>query len=503
MHTTRRASLLTFCIALLLLIGACSGGGGPVTANPEPDLSSYAASIEGVIYENQEPVTSGRVFVYDLASQQLAYEASIGTDGKYVAGVNAGQFLVFPVTPAGWHAPSLETDFSNYVNVQADRQYRMDIRLSNSLPAGEKVVFGFVTSSLNDKPVAGAIVTAAGRSTLTDGYGFYSMSVPSATTEFTITAEGFFDLHRDIRTGQAVGGYFQTPFFDLNPINTTGSSIGGIVRDVFDGTGLGGVRITLNRPEDPNFVPVRYLTNLGGEYRFYNLPEGIYKLLFERPGYISGTREGLVIKGQDDVILNMFMHPEKEGRASIWGYVNNASLPLPVGGAHVTVSNPLLGSYTTNSQSTGYYLIDDVIPSNYTIRVVAPSSGGTTFYEAAHSFQTVVEGSNRIDFALRFIDEGVLRGDVTIAGGGTGPVAMPPTGVQITAEKVGGPNSGVQFRTATDGKGQFVFNGIPAGVYLVRGSTVFGTTEVYGGEMVDVAVSSGATTNIALELQKQ
>jgi hypothetical protein len=471
-----------------------------VTANPGPDLTKYEASVEGVIYQNKAPVASGHVFVFDLTTYQQSFDAAIGSDGKYAAGVNAGQYLVFPVTQSGWRGPAIGQDFSSYINVQAGPKYRMDVDLNNSIPSGEQLVFGFVTSSANSKPVAGATVSAGGRSTATDGYGFYSMTVPSGTGDFTVSSEGFHDLHQNTHSGQADSSYFSTPFFKLNPIGKTGSSMGGVVRDISDGTGLGGVRITLSRPEDPNFVPVKFLTNLGGEYKFFNLVQGIYKLNFERPGYVSGTRDGLVVKDQDDAIINVFMNRDNAGLATVWGYVNNAALPLPVGGARVTLSNPLLGSYIANTQPTGYYNIANVIPSDYTITVVALSTGATTFYDSANSFQTIVAGDNRIDFNLRFIDEGVLRGTVSIAGGSGGPMALPPTGVEVTAEKVGGPLSGVKFKTATDGQGVFVFNGIPMGIYVVRGSVTFDTLNKYYGQMTGIAVNSGSTTNIDLQI---
>lgn len=501
MYTTWKTSLLTVCIGILFVIGACSGSSSPVTANPAPDLSKYASTVEGIIYSNNTPSNSGQVFVYNLDTLNLAYKAEIGSDGKYIAGVDAGQFLVFPVTPSGWRIPDIETDFSNYVNVEAERQYRMDIKLNGVISPGEKLVFGFVTSKANNQCISGAVVSCGGKSTRTDGYGFYAMTVPSDASEFVIKAEGFFDQREKRRNSQAAGSYFETPFFKLNPKDTSGASIGGAVRDVADGTGLGGVRVTLLRPEDPNWEPIVFLTNLGGQYRFFNITQGIYKLYFERPGYQSGYREGLVVKADDKAIINVFLHRETSGRASIWGYVNNSAMPLPIGGARVTASNPLLGSYFTTTKSTGFYEILQVIPANYTITVVAPSSGGTTFYESVSTFQTIAVGANRVDFNLRFINEGVLRGNVTVSGA-TDEDPL-PTGVEVTAEKIGGPFTGVKFRTTTDGKGEFVFNGIPIGIYLVKARIAYAPSHIYYAEQQDVVVNAGTSTNIDLVLEKQ
>jgi hypothetical protein len=502
MHTTRRASLLTVCIGILLLIGACSGGGTPVTADPGPDLSKYASTIEGTIYQNGGPASTGHVFVYNLGTFEQAFDAEVGSDGKYIAGADPGQYLVFPVSPTGWCEPTLESSFSSYINVEAGLKYRMDIELTNDLASGEELVFGFVTSEQNDKPIAGATVIGAGRSVRTDAYGFYVLAVPAGTNNFTIQAEGFYDLRQDLRNAQVSADFFKTPFFKLNPMNTTGASLGGVVRDVSTGNGLGGTRITLYNPENPNWIAVAALTNLGGEYRFFNLPEGIYKMYYERPGYTSIYRQGLVIKADDTVIINVFLQKDLSGMATVLGYVNNSSMPLPVGGARVTASDPLLGSYMTTTQPTGYYTISDVIPGNYSMTVVAPSSGGTTFYESASSFQTIVEGVNRIDFNLRFINEGVLRGTVAVEPP-PDPPGFPPTGVEVTAEKVGGPLTGVKFRTTTDGKGQFVFNGLLAGIYVVKGQTNYGSTEDFYGQVTDVVVNAGDTTDIDLTITKQ
>ena len=498
MRMSRRA-LLTFCIGILLVIGACSAGGNPVTGDNTPDLTNYASSVEGYVYKGGGPVSSGHVYAYDLETLELINTTDVGSDGYYNLGIDEGQHLIFGFNSAGWCPPQLEEDFSTYVNVEPDYEYRVDIELTSNLASGNELIFGFVTSSDNNEPIPGATVSAAGNSTVTDGYGFYVIPVPTGTSQFSISAPGFFDLNENIRDGQANGDYFNTPFFELNPMGTTGSSIGGIVRDVYDGTGLGGVRVTLTLPADINFAPIRFLTNLGGEYRFFNLQEGIYRLYFERPGYVEGSRDGLVIKDQDDVIINVFLHRDNANRASVWGYINSAGAPFPVSGARVTASNPLLGSYRATSNPIGYYRITNVVPDNYTITVVAPGEG-VTFYEATTTFQTIVPGDNQLDFALRFVDEGVLRGNVTIQGATGGTYGYPPTGCQITAEKVGGPLSGIAFDTTTDGRGIFVFNGIPMGIYKVSGTAEYTTLEVYYGTLTNVAVNPGTTTVVDLEL---
>jgi len=501
MRTTRRASLFSICIAILIAVGACSAGGGsPVTPDDNnQDFSNYASTLEGYVYQGSSPAGSGHVYIYDLESYELYNEADVGSDGFYKVGFDEGQYLVFAFNSTGWSQPQLEGDFSNYVNVEPDLEYRLDYDLASKLVEGEELVFGFVKSTANDLPVASATVSAGGNSTITDAYGFYAMAVPAGTGQFTITAEGFFDLEENIREGQATDDYFDTPFFNLNPMNTTGASIGGTVRDVYDGEGLGGVRVKLWMPSNPNFTPVRFLTNLGGTYRFFNLPEGIYRLYFERPGYVSGSRDELVVTADDDVIINVFMHPDATTSASIDGYVNAAGVPLPINGARITASNPLLGSYIAFTNPTGYYNMGNLVPANYSITVVAPGEG-VTYYEAANTFHTIVAGSNRIDFALRFLNEGVLRGDVSIDGVGGGAFAFPPTGVEVTAEKVGGANSGVKWRTNTNGEGIFVFNGIPEGIYKVTGRAEYTTFEVYTGTMYNIGVTAGVTTNLDLVL---
>jgi len=499
MRTTRRLSLLIVCLGLLVVIGACSAGGSPVIPDPQDNLSNYASSVTGFLYKGGGPVAEGHVYVYDLSTFKLFNKADVKSDGSYAVGVDEGQYLLFAFGPDGWNPPQIEADFSNYINVEKDFDYRADFDLTMNLPAGEDLLFGLVTSSDNSFPIPGATVSAAGRTTKTDGYGFYVLAVPEGTSNVTVSAEGFFDLTTNIREGQAVDNYYDTPFFMLTPINPMGASIGGVIRDVFDGTGLGGVRVTLTLPALVNFEPIRYMTNLGGQYRFYNLPEAIYRLYFERPGYVSGSRDGLVIKDQDEVIINVFLHRDLTATAHLWGYVNAAGIPLPVNGARVTATNPYLGSYKATTNPTGYYSLDNVIPGNYTMSVVTPGVG-VTFYEATSTFQTVVTGENQVNFALRFVNEGVLRGTVTIDGGGSGTFAFPPTGVEVTAEKVGGSLSGVKWRTTTDGKGQFVFNGVPFGLYKVDGSIEYETFEKFTGTMYNVPVNSGQTTNVDLVL---
>ncbi len=502
MRTTRQFSLVTLCIGILLVVGACSAGGGsPVTANPGPDLTNYAASVEGTVHQGGSPVTTGHVYIYDLETLTLYNEAQIGSNGQYIAGVDAGQYLVFAFGPTGWRSPAIETGFSTYVNVEAGNPYRMDIELDRLLPDGEELIFGFVVSSENEKAIVRATIRAAGKSTTSDGYGFYAMTVPTGTGNFNISAEGFFDLTENIREGQAADDYFSTPFFMLNPKDIVGASMGGHVRDVATGEGLGGVRITLERPDDPDWAPIQYLTNLGGEYRFFNLPEGIYKVFFERPGYHGSIREGLVLREQDDCIINEFLHRDKQGLADVWGYVMNASIPFPVSGARVSASNPLLGSKAVLTQPNGYYKIENMVPADYTIRVSTPGEA-VSYYESVSTFHTLVPGDNQVDFSLRFINEGALRGTVTIDDAG-GLFPWAPTGVEITAEKIGGPFTGIKWKTTTDGRGIYVFNGLPVGFYLVKGSAEYAPDQIFYGALEGVFVGAGQTTvaDLALALE--
>ena len=136
MRISRRASLLMFCVGILLLIGACSAGGGtPVTPNTGPDLSNYASSVEGDVYKDGGPVTSGEVFIYDLATLELFYKADIGADGGFLAGINEGQYLMFAFSQAGWQQPQLEADFSNN---NRGRRWLNPKRLSNSIRSRRK-----------------------------------------------------------------------------------------------------------------------------------------------------------------------------------------------------------------------------------------------------------------------------------------------------------------------------------------------------------------------------
>ena len=105
MRIMRQASLITLCIALIFAVSACSGGGSPVAANPNSDLSNYASSITGTAFTGETPVTSGHVFVYDLETFTLFNEADIDSNGSYAVGVDAGQYLVIPVSPEARSRP--------------------------------------------------------------------------------------------------------------------------------------------------------------------------------------------------------------------------------------------------------------------------------------------------------------------------------------------------------------------------------------------------------------
>ena len=101
MRMTRRASLISFCLGILLLIGACSAGGSsPVT--PDNNPTKYASSITGAAYKGGGPVPGTNIYIYNLDTMKLDNSAVAGTNGEFTVGVNAGQYLIFAFGRDGW-----------------------------------------------------------------------------------------------------------------------------------------------------------------------------------------------------------------------------------------------------------------------------------------------------------------------------------------------------------------------------------------------------------------
>ena len=71
---------------------------------------------------------------------------------------------------------------------------------------------------------------------------------------------------------------------------------------------LPGVSVKISSPSLilPEMATV---TNENGLYRFFSLPSGTYKIVFELPGFKSGIREGIIIRAQSTVTIDMTLAP--------------------------------------------------------------------------------------------------------------------------------------------------------------------------------------------------
>ncbi|MCU0243809.1 MAG: carboxypeptidase regulatory-like domain-containing protein, partial [Acidobacteria bacterium] len=71
---------------------------------------------------------------------------------------------------------------------------------------------------------------------------------------------------------------------------------------------LPGVSVKISSPSLilPEMATV---TNEDGLYRFFSLPSGTYKLVFELQGFKTGVREGIIVRAQGNIVIDMTLAP--------------------------------------------------------------------------------------------------------------------------------------------------------------------------------------------------
>ncbi|HYE77287.1 MAG TPA: carboxypeptidase regulatory-like domain-containing protein, partial [bacterium] len=374
-----------------------------------------------------------------------------------------------------------------WVNVAASSTTTQDLELTS----GAGMLVGRVVDQSNGYPVGNATVGFGSQTALTDGHGFYAFTGvgtnPSGAV--SVSRSDYSAASEEIRGGQADRTeMLTTKFFTLRPTVDTGTSLGGVVRDIDTTDPLGGVIITLSRPSDPAFQPLKAQTNLGGVWRFYNIPTGTYNVEARRPGY--GTELQFAVVNTRDGVLAIFLTQDEAQTIDITGRVFDENGTTPLGNVSVVASSGIFGTVSAITDGTGNFLLEDlVIDAPYTIffRPPTPSSGAQV-----NLAQTVVVSPPSaglfLSVALPRNDTGAIIGKVTKTGQTT-----PPVGALVEAEKVGEPGSGEVFSTRVNSNGTYGLNGLPAGKYILRASfegpngletfSFTGSTDVTAGQI--------------------
>lgn len=133
----------------------------------------------------------------------------------------------------------------------------------------------------------------------------------------------------------------------------------GLVTDAETGKVISGVLATLDG--------IQTYTGGNGNYAFTDLELGGYHIIFEKEGYEMASGDITLVEGNNEV--NVAMTPIAPPVARLFGVVTDAETGLPLVGVSVDLFSPdeteLIVHTTTNS--SGYYLMDNIYPSSYVV----------------------------------------------------------------------------------------------------------------------------------------
>lgn len=247
------------------------------------------------------------------------------------------------------------------------------------------------------------------------------------------------------------------------------ASISGKVKDSKTHKGIAGVTVTANRIKG-GYAAQTATTDSNGNFEISRLPEGQYYLSYSAEGYESprGSLDeqvsGVEIEAGEKVTVSTRLNPVPvvpSGTSTLSGTILNSD-GEPVSGLFVNVysSSNLMGARAwanTRTDSDGYYEIEDLARSVYTISVYSQSN----LY--ASKQQEVTLDSERKVSNLTIETAGTLRGTVSTS---TGAV---PQGVGVVAYNASGEIKG--WSSSDPETGEYTMAGLAPGNYTLRFTT--------------------------------
>jgi hypothetical protein len=326
---------------------------------------------------------------------------------------------------------------------------------SGTVPCnGYGTLVGTVTDAATGNPVAGATISYAGASTVTDISGAYSLpKAPLGTYQLSAAITGYIGQSQTVTVNPAAT---TTQAFSLVPLP---GSIGGVVSDARTGLPVAGATVS--------YTGGQAVTDSTGAYLLDNPGEGTFDVTADATGYTSQTRSVVVGAGQ---AASQSFALAPAGVGGVTGQVIDATTGSPVVGA--TISH--LGGSTT-SDSDGMYTISGLPDGDTTL------TASRTGYTDQSAIVTVTSGdpANQ-DFQL-----------VPRPGSIGGVVTDSVTGLPI----VGAAATYSGGATTTNASGGYSFAGVGEASYTVAVGAAG-----YTGQSAPISVGPGAAVvqNFAL-----
>lgn len=305
------------------------------------------------------------------------------------------------------------------------------IKAANSTTA---TIYGVVTNASTGAPIAGATISGASFSAVTDSKGAYQITnLPAGDIAVTVSYAGLQTITSTLHTAAGATLTF-------SPALSAPSSIKGQVVDSQSGTPLVGVHVVLS-----GNATVDIVTGSDGSFVFGQQSQGSYSVTIAPPNYGTLTATLTLAGGQAmDLGVLKLTKASNAATGSISGVVVNAANGSPIVGATVSGSG-----ISATTDASGSYQISSVTPGDIQLTV------SKTGFKSVITPVRVTAGNNFVFSPSLSVETPVVTSS-TVTGlvldAGTN---APLPGVAIVATDGAGPHT-----TTSDAQGKFTFSNL-------------------------------------------
>jgi 5-hydroxyisourate hydrolase-like protein (transthyretin family) len=443
-----------------------SVGAGQTTA-VDVNLLANPGSIAGTVTDEETGAPLAGTSLKIVNSSGIT-DASVTTDvnGQYTANSLAPGYYVITFSSDGHGSKTVGT------YIQSDTVTTVDVSLRRI--AG--VLTGTVTS--DGAPITGATVDVVLNNivvakTITDDNGDYTISGLSPD-RYTVILGAV--AYSPVTLGAVIQDN-ETSVLDADLQSIFGSLAGNVQDD--QGNNLPGA-VILVKNVDSDVLISRKITDTNGDYAIGELSPGSYIVTASSDDY-QASLSGAIISAGSTSTVNFSLEPNP---SAITGTIVNLQTGEPIIGASIEIqlmdSNGLILT-TTFSDVDGNFVVEDLMPSTYTIIVSAEG-----FRISSASLKLTPGSVPAITIGLN-----------PTPGFVTGTMLDSLTGLPIAGGTVNISNTlGVLVDSAlTSSDGTFISLGLPNGFY-----TLTAVADGFETQIVGVLVPNGLTKYIDIEL---
>jgi len=297
-------------------------------------------------------------------------------------------------------------------------------------------IIGKVYDTLTpDVGIAQANVTADSYTNLTNSTGYYQLvDMPSGDYTVTAAAPGYASQSNPATVSPGAPAIVDFTMEQVPP-----GTIGGTVTDASTGLPIYDTSVIAYAPA----IEMSNQTGQNGQYIIQNVPAWpSWNVEAYAPGYVSQLKIVAVDSGATttlDFVLEPF--------GAVDGVVTDISTSLPINEAVVRAEE-----YLNTTDSSGYYLLSDVLEGTFTVTAAAPGYAS----QSKERVKVLAGDTTTVNFQLEPVPPGTIIGNVIDAKTGEWI-----EGATVTANG---------YSNTTDANGDYAISNLPAWTYTVTAS---------------------------------